>query len=86
VRRAERADAAAARREFLQVRQLAFVHPALDEFRIHPVEPQDDQLLRKFFWRMARAAAERGAATDDEQRKNNRFHNVCGVKIITSGL
>ena len=37
--------AAAARRQLLHVRQLALVHPFLDEARIHAVEAEDDELL-----------------------------------------
>ena len=31
--------------ELLEVRQLAFAHPLLDEARVHPVEAEDDHLL-----------------------------------------
>ena len=75
----ERAHAAAALRELLHVRQLAFVHPLLDELRIHPVEAEDDELLPELF--AARAACRTPTASaeaNDKQREQDAFHRMLG--------
>src|SRR3954467_6103625 len=74
MRRAERADAAAARRELLHVRQLALVHPFLHEAWVHAVEPEDDELLLELLRRPPRPACRRDAETDTEQGEKDAFH------------
>src|SRR5947208_1597902 len=74
MRRAERAHAAAARRELLHVRQLPLVHPFLHEARVHAVEPEDDELLLEFLGRPPRPARRRNAETDNERGEKGAFH------------
>jgi hypothetical protein len=68
--------AAALLRELLQVRQLAFIHPALDEARIHAVEAEHDELLLESLGSPAAAARERGCEANDQQREQRAFHSV----------
>ena len=74
--------AAAARRELLHVRQLAFVHPFLDETRIHAVEAENHQFLLEFLRRPARAArrAARLRQTTSEAQKD-AVHGMVKEKI-----
>jgi len=65
--------AAAARGELLEVRQLAFVHPSLDEPRVHPVEAENDELLTESFSWTARPARRCGDA-NDEPAEQESFH------------
>ena len=71
VRRAERRRRCRLR-ELLHVRQLAFVHPLLDELRVHAVEAEDDELLLELLRRPAavrtRAAARETRATSEATR------------------
>src|SRR5262249_13203907 len=77
MRRAERLDAAALRGELLQVRQLALVHPFLDETRIHAVEAEDDEFLFEFFRSAPAAARARGTETNPDYQPQQPFHRRC---------
>ena len=70
-------------RQLRDVRQLALVHPSLDEMRIHAVEAEDDELLRSTS--MARAGRRVGAgkkttlatsATAMALKRTNSFHGI----------
>ena len=82
VGRRQRTHAAAALRQLLHVRQLAFVHPLLDELRIHAVETEDHELLPKLFRRAPRAARDRGAEANDKQGEQEAFHRMSGKREI----
>src|SRR5262245_60024054 len=73
----ERVDAAAARRELLEIREPAFVDPALDQPRVHAVESEDDQLLAEFLRRAARLAGRSRGDTNDKQPNKRSFHSKC---------
>ena len=81
------ADAAAARRQLLHVRQLALVHPLLDQARIHAVEAEDHQLLLKFLRRPARSARGRERSGRRQARRAGCVSRCVGrEEIIPSGL
>lgn len=67
----------ALRDELRQVRQLALLHPLLDEVGIHPVEAQNDELLREPAVLMGQPARQRDAR--HEQRENE------SLQLVSSG-
>src|SRR5919106_22133 len=59
--------------ELLDIRQLALGDVAFDEIRIHPVEAENDQLLRERAVRSRRAASRDRQADDEHAKRQARY-------------
>src|SRR5690349_5150741 len=85
-------DAAAALRQLLEIGQPSFVHPALDQARVHPVEAEDDQFLLELLGGPARLTRGRSGRADDKQSEKYMFHkmleerarnyNICSMRVL----
>ena len=60
--------------EFLEIRELAFAHPLLDQPRVHPVEAEDHHLLGDDSGRGARAAGGQGHRAEQQGKSGCRSH------------